>query len=250
MVDMKRMIVRLSPAAVFVMSLVASASATQPVFYGVTELGKTVGTVKIAGTLGASLLEGKESKSQITCVGATATGEVTGPTKTTNNIITFVGCETSGIPCKSSGGGAGEITTTKLDGVLGNVTATTPGIRLFKEGEGGETEKPGRLAEIECGGIVKVEVFGSVIGSLSGAQGKTPEEGKFAASNKLTFAQTAGKQKYRSFLAGECGGEPGDCGPEQLVNLNTPPGSGEEAGESVIVTLKTTPFPSKLGFTK
>jgi hypothetical protein len=247
---MKRiMMVGLALCALFAFS-VASASATQPVFYGVAEIGKTVASpIKISGTLGAAFLEGKESKAKITCVAGTATGEVTTTTKTTNNVTTFTGCETSGLKCNSTGDPEGTIKTAALDGVLGNVTATLPGIRLFAPGEGGKSPKTGNLATFECGGgVVKVKVFGSVIGSLSGAQGKTVEEGKFAASTKLTFAETAGKQKYEKFLAGECGGNANDCGPEQLSSdIN---GTIELGGQSVIATLKTIPFASKLGFTK
>jgi len=246
---MKRMtIVGLCVTALFAVS-VASASATQPVFYGVAEIGKTVGTVKISGTLGAAFLEGKTSKGQITCTGGTATGEITSTTKTVNNITKFTGCETSGLKCNSTGKGTGEIDTSALEGVLGNISATLPGIRLFAPGEGGKVPKTGSLATFECGGgAVKVVVSGSVIGSLSGAQGKTFEEGKFGASNKLTFKETAGKQQYEKFLAGECGGNANDCGPEQLTS--TINGSPELGGQSVIATLKTIPFASKLGFTK
>src|SRR6476659_7679631 len=115
--------------AVFFALSVASASATQPVFYGVAEIGKTVGSVKISGTLGAAFLEGKTSKGQITCIGGTATGEITTTTKTVNNVTKFTGCETSGLKCNSSGKGTGEIDTVPLEGVLGNVSATAPGIR-------------------------------------------------------------------------------------------------------------------------
>jgi hypothetical protein len=237
----------LALAAVFAFS-VGSASA-QPVFYGVQEIGGTVGHVKLSGTLGAAFLEGKTSKAKITCTGGTATGEITGPTKTTNNVTTFTGCETSGLKCNSTGDPEGTIKTTALDGVLGNVTATLPAIRLFGPGQGGKSPKTGSLATFKCGGeLVNVEVVGSVIGSLSGAQGKTVEEGKFAASNKLTFAETAGKQKYEKFLAGECGGNANDCGPEQLTSKIN--GGEELGGQSVIATLKTIPFASKLGFTK
>jgi hypothetical protein len=244
---MKRIsMVALAAVAIFAFS-VASASATQPVFYGVAELGKTVGTVKLSGTLGAAFLEGKTSKTKISCTAGTANGEVTGPTKTVNNVTVFTGCESGGIPCQN--GASGVITTSALEGVLGNVTATLPAIRLFAPGEGGKSPKTGSLATFECaGGAAKVVVSGSVIGSLSGAQGKTVEEGKFPASGKLTFAETEGKQKYQSFLAGECGGNANDCGPEQLTsNIN---GTEELGGQSVIATLKTIPFASKLGFTK
>jgi hypothetical protein len=247
---MKRMIVGLGLVAVFAMSLVASASATQPVFYGVAEYGQTPPLPqKISGTLGAAFLEGNTSKAKISCTAGTATGEITGPTTTSNNVTTFTGCETGGTPCNSTGDPSGTIKTTALDGVLGNVSTTLPGIRLFGPGQGGKSPKTGALAEFKCaGGAVTVVVSGSVIGSLSGAQGKTPAEGKFGASNKLTFAEAGGIQKYTKFLAGECGGNANDCGPEQLTS--TVNGTPELGGQSVIATIKTVPFPSKLGFTK
>src|SRR6185312_4308531 len=139
--------------------------------------------------LGAAFLEGKTSKAKITCTAGTATGEVTGPTTGKNGITTFTGCQTSELPCNSTGDPSGTIKTTALEGVLGNVTATLPGIRLFAPGEGGKSPKTGSLATFTCaGGAVSVVVSGSVIGSMSGAQGKTVEEGKFASSSKLTFA--------------------------------------------------------------
>ena len=48
---------------------------------------------------------------------------------------------------------------------------------------------------------------GSIIGSLSGASGKTVEEGKLATSIKLAFAESKGKQKYNKFVEGEPGEE-------------------------------------------
>jgi hypothetical protein len=234
-------------AAFFVVG-VASASANQPVFYGVAEIGGTVGPVKFSGTLGAAFLEGKTSKAKISCTSGTATGEVTGPTTGKNGVTTFTGCETGGFPCHSTGDPEGTIKTASLEGALGNVTATLPGIRLYAPGEKGKEPKTGSLATFTCaGGTVSVVVSGSVIGSLSGAQGKTPEEGKFPASAKLTFAETAGAQKYTKFLAGECGGA-GECGPEQLTS--TINGTPELGGQSVIATLKSVPFASKLSYTK
>jgi len=246
---MKRIcMVALALAAVFAFSA-GSASATQPVFYGVNEIGAAVGPVGISGTLGAAFLEGKTSKAKISCTAGTATGEVTGPTKTKNNVTTFTGCETGGFPCNSTGDPSGTIKTAALEGVLGSASGTLPGLRLFAPGEGGKSPKTGSLATFTCaGGAVSVVVSGSVIGSLSGAQGKTPAEGKFASSNKLTFAETAGAQKYTSFVAGECGGNANDCGPEQLTS--TVNGTPELGGQSVIATLKSVPFASKLGVTK
>jgi hypothetical protein len=233
-------------AAFFVVS-VASASATQPVFYGVAAIGSVVGPVKESGTLGAAFLEGKTSKTKISCTAGTSTSEVVTATKGINGLVTFTGCESGGLPCQNEGSGV--IKTVPLEGVLGNISATVPGERVFAPGESGKSPKTGALATFECaGGAAKVVVSGSVLGSLSGAQGKTPEEGKFAASAKLTYAETAGTQKYLSFLPGECGGNANDCGPEQLTS--TINGTPELGGQSVIATLKTVPFASKLGFTK
>src|SRR6478672_8949551 len=144
-------IVALALAASFAFS-VASASATQPVFYGVAEMGGTPELPqKISGTLGAAFLEGKTSKAKITCTAGTATGEITGATKTKNNVTTFTGCETSGLKCNSTGDPSGTIKTSALEGVLGNVTATLPGLRLFAPGEGGKSPKTGSLATFKCG---------------------------------------------------------------------------------------------------
>jgi hypothetical protein len=236
-------------ATVFAFSVMASSAwATQPMFYGVAVNGKLVEPEKFSGTLGVSFLEGKTSKAKISCTGGTATGEAITPTETTTNVATFTGCETSGLKCQN-GATEGTIVTAALDGVLGNVSATLPGIRLFAPGEGGKSPKTGALATFECGpGTVKVVVSGSVIGSLSGAYGKTVAEAKFAATIKQTFAETEGGQKFTKFLAGECGGNANDCGAEQLTS--TINGTPELAGLSAIATLKSVPFASKLGFTK
>jgi hypothetical protein len=249
---MRRMrIIGVGLVAVFALGMTASSAfATQPVFYGVAEVNAEVKTpIKLSATLGAAFLEGNTSKAKISCTAGTSTGEVISPTKTTNNIVTFTGCETGGTPCNSTGDPSGTIKTTALDGVLGNISTTLPGIRVFGPGQGGKSPKTGALAEFKCaGGAVTVVVSGSVLGSLSGAQGKTPAEGKFAASSKLTYAEAGGIQKYTKFLAGECGGNANDCGPEQLTS--TVNGTPELGGQSVIATIKTVPFPSKLGFTK
>jgi hypothetical protein len=246
-----RVVVAASLVAAFAVGVMAgTASATQPVFYGIAEVGAVVKTpVKQAGTFGASFLEGNVSKAKITCEKGTSAGEVVGPTKATNNTATFEGCLSSELKCNSAGEPTGVIKTFKLDSVLGNLSSTLPGVRLFREGEGGKSPKTGLLAEFVCGGIATVKVKGSVVGSLSGAAGKTVEEGKTVASGKLTLAQSGGIQKYTKFLTGECGGNANDCGPEQLES-NTNGGEFEKGGQSQIVTLKTVPFPYKLGVTK
>jgi len=236
---MKRIrMVALALVAVFAMSVAASsAGAAQPVFYTKAAIGSVAAAVPFTGTLGAAFLEAK-SKTKITCTAGTATGEATGETTTENNATTFTGCQTSELPCENAG--AGTIKTVTLKGVLGNVVAAkTPAIRLFSQSGG----KGASLAEFTCaGGAVKIAVTGSVIGSLTGASGKTPAEGKFAASDKLTFAEAAGIQKYTKFVAGE-----GEAGTEQLSS-STNGGTPELSGQSVIVTLKSTPA-SNLGFT-
>jgi hypothetical protein len=163
---------------------------------------------------------------------------VTGATTTENDITKFTGCETSGVPCENAA--AGEIDTNTLKGTLGNVVANkTPGIRLFSQSGGRGAE----LAKFTCaGGTVAVSVKGSVIGSLTGASGKTPAEGKFASSNKLTFQESKGKQKYNKFIAGE-----GEAGEEQLESsVGGVP--FEMSGQSVTATLKSVPV-SNLGIT-
>jgi hypothetical protein len=236
---MKRIrMVAVALIAVFAMSVAASsAGAAQPVFYTKAAIGETVTHLSFSGTLGAAFLEGKGG-TKITCKAGSATGEVTSSTETENNVTTFTGCESSGFPCENAG--AGTIATNTLKGVLGNVVAgKTPGIRLFPQSGG----RGGELAAFTCAsGAIAVKVKGSVIGSLSGASGKTPAEGKFAASDKLTFAESKGIQKYTKFVAGE-----GEAGEEQLES-SVGGGAYEKSGQSVIATLKSTPA-SNLGFT-
>jgi hypothetical protein len=235
---MKRIrMVALALVAVSAMAaLASSASAATPEFYSKATIGTTVPAVPISGTLGAAFLEAKAG-TKITCKAGTAVGEVTGAQTTVNNVTTFTGCESSGFPCENAG--AGVIDTVTLQGTLGNVVAAkTPGLRLFPQTGG----RGATLAEFSCaGGAVKVTVKGSVIGSLTGASGKTPAEGKLAASSTLAFAESKGIQKYTKFIAGE-----GEAGEEQLES-NT--GAGfEKSGQSVSVKLVSKPA-SNLGLT-
>jgi len=233
---MKRIrIVGLCLVAVFAISIAASSASAAPVFYTKAAIGEVGKTVPFTGTLGAAFLEAKGG-TKITCTGGTATGEVTGPTTAKNNVTKFTGCETNGLKCENAG--PGEIVTKKLQGTLGGITAALPGLRLFDEGEG----KGGKLAEFSCaGGAVPVIVKGSVIGSLSGASGTEPANGKFATSNKLSLAEAKGIQKYTKFTEGEGGTEQ----LESSVSGNP----YEPSGQSVIATLKSTPA-GNLGITK
>jgi hypothetical protein len=236
---MKRMrIVGLALVAVFALSVVASSATASPVFYTKVAMGGTASTpVKFTGALGPAFLEGAVSKSKIECSAGTASGEVTGPTTTKNNITKFTGCKASGFPCNSTGAGEGEIVTKKLEGELGDVKVGTPGVRLFDEGTG----KGGELAAFSCaGGAIAVKVKGSVIGQLSGAAGNVVSEGKFASSNTLAFAEAAGIQKFNKFV--------GEVSSEQL-EAKVGEGAYEKSGQSVSAKLKAEGV-SNLGFTK
>jgi len=234
---MKRIrIVGLALVAVFALSVLASSASAEPVFYTKVEYGGTANTpIKFTGTLGPAFLEGQVSKTKIECAAGTATGEVTGAKVSKKNITKFTGCKASGFECLNAA--PGEIVTKSLQGELGDVKAGIPGIRLFDEGEG----KGAVLAAFNCGGgTIPVKVKGSVIGQLSGAAGTTVKDGKFASSNKLTFAQAAGVQKFSKFL--------GEVGSEQLES-KTGEGGYEKGGQSVVATLKAEGV-SNLGMTK
>ena len=236
---MKRIrIVGLALVAVFAMSVVAStASAAGPVFYTKAELGSVAPThVKFTATIGAAFLEGQKSKSKISCEdtagsGAGAVGETVSAKVAENNVTTFTKCKTGELPCTSAGSPEGTIVTKTLKAFLGDVAlGKTAGERLYSQSEG----RGGKLAEFECGaGIVKVVVTGSVIGSLSGSSGKTVKEGKFATTQKLTFTETGGLQKYTIFAAGT--GEEGEKAEQLTSTIN---GSPELGGQSVIATIK------------
>jgi hypothetical protein len=92
--------------------------------------------------------------------------------------------------------------------------------------------------------VLNVIVRGSLIGSLSGAAGTTAtaaETGKILPSGKLTFAESAGIQKYQKFEGTE---------PAEQLESSIGGGAFEKSGQSVIATLKTVPATWGLGVTK
>jgi hypothetical protein len=234
---MKRIrITGLCLVALFAMSVVASTATAAPVFYTKAEVGATAPSkVGFTATIGAAFLEAQETKSKISCKdeagsGASANGEVTGPKTTGKNVTKFTGCESSSLKCTSAGQSEGVIVTNSLKGWLGDVVAgKTAGVRLYAESGRGNA-----LASFECGGgVAKVVVTGSVIGSLAGSAGKTVAEGKFATTQKLTFTEVGGLQKYKIFTTGT--GEVGEVS-EQLTSSTN--GHPENGGQSVIATIK------------
>jgi hypothetical protein len=217
-------------------SVLASAASAEPEFLTKTVVAEGA-KLPFTATLGAAFLEGSESKSKISCSGGSGQGEVTGPKSVKNDITTFTGCESSSLKCESATT-EGTIVTKTLDGVLGGITSSLPGVRLFSQATG----RGGTLAAFECGGgIAKVVVSGSVIGSLSGAAGNGPETGKILTSGKLTFTEAGGIQKYTKFVEGETGSE------QLTATIN---GKAELSGQSVIATLRTVPSTWGMGVTK
>lgn len=223
-------------AAFAISAIASSAASAAPEFYRATVIGTTAANVTFTGTVGPASLETKGG-TKITCKAGTAKGEVTGATKTENNITEFTGCETGGFPCENAG--AGVINTNNLAGSLGAVSSTKDGIRLYNQSTG----RGGELAAFTCaGGAVKVVVKGSVIGELTGASGKTVGEGKLPnTKSELVFAQSHGIQKYTKFTEGE-------AGTEQLESNNNG-GPYEDSGQTVKVKLTTSPA-DILGYTE
>jgi hypothetical protein len=231
---------------VVVMSLSATtAAASAPVFFGKAAVGSTVASVPFTGTGESSFFEGKAG-TKITCTTMPHfSGEVTGATEVANMQITVAGCETGGVECGKPPNpeSGGEITFQTLAGSLGNVTSTTPGVRLFNQSTG----RGGILAEFTCAaGAIQVVARGSVIGSLSGASGTSVAEGKLATAPKLSFVETKGIQKYVKFLPGE--GEPGSEQSEWSVGGGPFELTGIEFTKSISV--KSTPLAGQFGFTK
>jgi len=237
---MKRIrIMGLCLVAAFALSaVVASVAAAEPEFLTKTVVAEGV-SIPIKGTLGAAFPEGK-SGSKITCTGGTATGEITGPRTSKNNVTTFTGCETGGLKCES-GATEGVIVTKPLEAKLNGITSTLPGERLFSESEG----RGGKLAEFSCaGGSIAVLVKGSLIGSLAGAAGSNAETGKLLATSTLTFAEAAGLQKYTSFAEGPEKGE------KEQLESSVGGKPFELSGQSVTVKLTTVPSTWAIGVTK
>ncbi|HST33081.1 MAG TPA: hypothetical protein VLJ80_06120 [Solirubrobacteraceae bacterium] len=172
----------------------ASASAALPEFL---KTGPT-----LTGTSGASTLETK-SGTKVTCTAGKNTGTITGVKTVSKIVVTFTGCKSSGFACKTPTAASGELITTELTGTLGytNTAKKEVGVKLAPTAGG-------KFIEFECvGGIIKVQVTGSVIGAL------TPVN-TLSTKSTLTFKQTKGVQaltkfegeKEESFLKTSIGG--------------------------------------------
>jgi hypothetical protein len=152
----------------------ATASAALPEL--VNSKGEALVKKKYTSKSGASTLE-TEKNGAVKCKEGTDTGESTGP-KTGTSTVTFTGCESASIKCKTSGAKTGEIitkATSKL--VYINEKEKTVGLALAA------TE-----STIECSILQKLKVRGSVIGVL------TPVN-TVAEEFTLTFKQKKGVQE-------------------------------------------------------
>ncbi len=225
--------------ASFALSAIAATAASAEPEYLTKAVVVEGAKIPLTATLSAAFLEAA-SGTKITCTAGTGSGEVTGPRTSKNSVTTFTGCESGGFPCNSEGKPTGSITTVALEGKLNGLTSSLPGVRFFPEATG----RGGVLAEFTCAGTLKVIVRGSISGAVSGAAGTNLETGKLLSSGKLTFAESAGTQKYTSFVEGPEKGE------KEQLESSIGGGAYEKSGESVIVTLKTNPVTRGLGITK
>ncbi len=220
--------------------IAASAAQASPEFYTKAAIGTTAPHVKFALTVGVQYLANGAGM-KVTCTGGTGAGEATGATTVSGLHILYTGCESvpTAQKCYSPTKAAGEIETVPLDGELGAISPTIPGLRL----------RPASgtiFTEIECVGspFESARVEGSVLGSFTGASGNSVEEAKLGASLKLIYAQSHGIQKYTHFLGGP---------PEQLIwtrkeSSTTYP--AESIGLSATFTIVSIPFKGNLGVTK
>jgi hypothetical protein len=161
---------------------------------------------------GSGTLE-TSGKLVVSCTGDNGTGKLGASSATTAELtVTFTGCETAGLKCKSEGLANGNIQTVRLAAKLGDITATEVGI-LIKPQTG-----TAFLVPVLCGGEVPFTATGSVIGKLTpvGTETKTLT---------ATFTQSKGLQTIKTFLnAGENNNliaKIGSSGPEQAGLTST-----------------------------
>ncbi len=125
---------------------------------------------------------------EIFCTGDVGSGQL-GPNPALTALLTvsFVGCETAGLPCTSAGQKSGLIDTTQLVATLGDINKTTVGALLKPE------TGTAFLLPSKCG-TAAFEVKGSVIGELASTQND-----KQKTSLVVSFTQSAGSQTIKKF---------------------------------------------------
>jgi len=203
----------------------SAAQAAAPEFFTKAPVGVASGPISFTGTLGTGTLEPYPSKDKVVCKKGAATGEVTGPKTARNGAITFTECEGASTKCKSVGAPNGTIVVGGLEGTLGALSPTKPGIRLQEEGGG-------QIAEINCGGVLEVTVEGAVYGELTGGTTASIAAAKLPTSLSLVFTEKSGVQKWLKFE--------GEAGEEQLHGLV----NGKEEKQGDTATAKLTSIPA------
>jgi hypothetical protein len=215
----------------------AGAAAEGPVFLTKAVVGERAPSeIQMTGTMGVALLETKGG-TKVECSdgsGSSVSGTVVGPKGAKRGQLVFTGCKTGEFVCENAGPGV--VQTVLLEGELGPITSSLPGLRLWAEGD-----KGGTLVEASCGGgAIRARIVGTIIGAISGAAGTGPETGKLLPSGKISFSQSHGAQKYQSFEGGEKG--------QLEVSLNE--AGFEDLGASGSGTLRTAISTLELGVTK
>jgi hypothetical protein len=206
----------------------------EPVFLTKAVVGEVAPNVPLTGTIGTSLFEAKGGN-RYSCADAPGTtrveGEVVGPKKVRKVVLTFHQCETGGFTECGSDEKARLTVTSDLEGELGPITPTVPGLRLWAEGA-----KGGSVMKFTCaGGALQFDVRGTITGTLSGASGENAQTGKLLSSISLSFKQAKGVQRYLGFEGGELG----------QWEWTAAGGPLEDLGLSGVATLQ--PVPSTLG---
>jgi hypothetical protein len=230
-------------AALALSVAVSTSASAEPEFLTKAVVGEAVSTVPFNGTIGSTYWETNKSRVRLSCLSGTFAGEVTGPKAVDGTVMMLSGCESGSLNCSNTGGEeSGKVQTKVLAGLLGGLTSTLPGIKLFSQAE----RHGGTFLEANCGGgLLKLAMTGEVTGSLAGAAGEGPETGKLLSAFKLSFVDRKyGIQKYKGFSEGP---EAGLLGQLDYVSNGGPL---EMAGLSSILTATTVPSTWGLGVTK
>jgi hypothetical protein len=226
--------------AVVASAVFAASASAEPEFVTKAVVGEAVSSVPFSGTIGPSYWE-SASLTKITCTSGAVVGEVTGPKSLANIVLTLQGCETAGGKVQTTGMPEGTVVTKTLAGILGGITSSLPGIKLYSQAEG----KGGVVLEANSNGAVLITWKGEVTGSLAGAAGENPATGKLLSSFKLSLTQTKGAiQKYKGFSEGEEAGLLGQL----LTSVNG--GAFELDGWFIQPVIRTMPSTWGLGITK
>jgi hypothetical protein len=172
-------IIGLAVVAMFIMSAVATASASA----ALPEWGfAAAATTTFTSKAGAGTLE-STSGTKVKCTSNTATGTLEKPKAVKKVTVTYKGCKEGSNECKTTGSAKEEIVTGPIEGTLIYAGAgSTKASELLKHESGG-----GTFVEFKCGAGLTVKVTGEIIGEA------TPIN-KSELTGKLTFEQAGGSQ--------------------------------------------------------